>query len=658
MKFKARAANPDQHALGFRTDEVTKVPPVNWTAPTDLPDKLHGVVGVDTETCDYGLQKKEGGGWAWSGGGYVVGYSVSADNFKGYLPIAHAGGGNMDPRVARRWLKHVLGDESQTKVFAHAMYDLGWAKRDGVEIKGPIVDVQWVEAILDEHRQRYSLEEIAKARLGEGKDEKLLKEAAKAYGINPKGELWKLPAGYVGPYAEVDADLPRRIWAVQQKILDDEDLWGIHNLEHGLMPLYLRMRMRGVRVNQTYAEQLKDRLELEAKELVERIQLEAGMPVSIWAAASIAKAFDKAGIKYGRTNKTEAPSITRDLLIKEEHALAKMILAAREKEKLVKTFLLGQVLGQMHDGRIHGQIHPLKSDDGGTVTGRLSMSDPNLQFIPARTDEGKMVRNCFVPDDDKNWWASLDFNQQEPRLTVHFAAKIQATGAEEAVRRYHDDENTNYHEFAAELTGLPYKRAKILNLAIIYGRGVKNTAAELDMTEDETKELFMKHAREMPFVQDLSSVCQKIVKRRGYLSSLLGRRIRFPYFEPTRWELRDKYDNKCTLEEATARWPDQRLIRARIHKALNSLIQPSAADQTKAAMLAVWQAGHGDKVMIQVHDELCCDVEHWDVAEEIAKIMKEAHELLVPSKVSQVIGKSWGDATITSKALFDKAYRP
>jgi DNA polymerase I-like protein with 3'-5' exonuclease and polymerase domains len=647
MKFKAKTHHQDQGGLGFSVEEMTRVPQSDWQPPdlSALPDKLYGTIGVDTETCDEGLREGKGAGWGWPGGGFVAGYSVSADNLpKIYLPVAHEGGDNVDHGRVRRWLNHVLGDAAQLKVFAHAMYDIGWAERDGVTIRGPTRDVQLAEALLDEYRREYNLESIARDRLGRAKNEDLLRKVATAYGYGRtrgtiKENLWRLPARYAGPYAEEDAALPRDIWCVQEPLIKEEGLERVCELEHALIPLYIDMRRRGVRVDIPYAEKLRDQFRRDVDDCVAEIKRRSGANVDIWAAASIAKALDAEGVRgYGRTAKTGAPSITQAFLESTDHWLCKLVLRARQKDKLRGTFLEGQVIGQSRGGRVHCQVHPLKSDDGGTVTGRIAMSDPNLGFIPARTKDGRLIRGCFLPEDGEKW-ASVDISQQEPRLTVHFAVRCGVRGALEAQERYRDDPDLSYHEFAAELTGLPYKAAKILNLAIIYGRGVRETAAELALPQEEVKSMFEKHHQEMPFARGLSDVCKSVVNRRGYLKSLLGRRARFPHFEPARWEDRD--GRMMLIEDARRAWPDQRLVRARIHKSLNSLIQPSAADQTKTAMLRVMEAGLGNHILIQIYDELACSVPDCTVADRVAEIMRGAIPLEVPVKVDVGIGKNW-----------------
>jgi DNA polymerase I-like protein with 3'-5' exonuclease and polymerase domains len=638
-----------QIGLGFAQEEMTSFPQSDWTPPDldSMPDRLYGSIGIDTETCDEGLRAGHGAGWAWDGGGHVVGYSVTADNWSGYLPIAHEGGGNVDAGRARRWLNHVLSDDNQLKIFANSMYDIPWARRDGVIIRGPDIDVQIVEALLDEHRFSYALDDIAHDRIGERKDERLLFDAAAAHGFGTtnrevKSNIYKLHSRYVGPYGTWDSAAPRRIWAKQEPLCREQHLERIVALEHALLPMYIDMRRRGVRVDVPYAERLRERLASEVAAEVAEIKYRCGVEVSIWAADSIARVLKQEGIPYSLTKNSKRPSITQEYLESIDHWFTKAILRARERDKLVSTFIDGYVLGALHGGRVRSTIHPLKSDDGGTTTGRLSMSDPNLQNVPDKCG----IRPAFLPEDGEEC-ASEDHAQQEPRLLVHFACKSKLpdgsrlAGAEAAQQRYVSDPNMDYHNFASEITGLKRKPAKILNLAIIYGRGKKETARELGVSMNDAEALFERHDRGMPFARQLSKMCQERVRDRGFLTSLLGRRIRFPFWEPREWNKRD--GRMLRHDDAEKEWGAD-LVHARIHKALNSLIQPSAADQMKMGMLAIWEAGLGRHVMIQVHDELINSVPDRAVADRIAEAMRDAVKLLVPSKIDVELGPTWMDS--------------
>lgn len=648
MKHRHKWELTAQGDLGFRPEEMMSVKDSPWASPdlSALPDRLEGPIAIDTETCDPELKTK-GAGWAWYGGGHVAGYSIAAANGCWYLPVRHEGGGNVDGDRARQWLRHVLSDPTQTKVFAHCQYDLGWMRRSGIEVAGPIVDVQWAEALLDEHRWTYSLDSIAKDRLGVGKDETLLQDALRAYGLD-KGGMHKLPARYVGPYAEMDALRTLQIWEKQRPLIDEKDKSGrslreVFDLEHSLIPLYLDMRWRGVRINVGYVEQMVERLRARSDQIAQRLDSDYGFRGTPWEGGKVAKALDAAGIKIGQTA-TGKTSITQSFLERCGHPLAREIVEWRKLDKLVGTFLQGQLLGQLHGDRVHGEIHPLRSDEGGTITGRVSMSSPNLQFIPSRTDDGKMIRAAFLPEEGEDY-GSPDFNQQEVRLLVHFAYLSDQPGAAEARQRFIEDPNLNYHRFAAGLMGLAdYKVAKALNFAILYGRGVKETALQLQMSENEIRKKFALHEREMPFAKMLSYECQCVVRKRGYICSLSGRRMRFPLWEPADWKTRD--GTMLPHKEACEKWPKTRLERARIHKALNSLIQPSAADQTKMAMRALLREGLGQHILMQVHDELGCSVprDGGRTAARIREVMESAVELTVPSRADVKLGANWKDA--------------
>lgn len=637
-----------QLGLGFGVREVTPTPTTDWRPPdpTALPDRLEGLVGFDVETRDPDLRAR-GAGWAWRGGGEVVGISFAADNWSGYLPLGHGGGGNLDPDLVRRVAVAWLGDERQPKVAANSQYDVGWCRRWGVEVVGTVYDVQWAEALLDEHRRTYALDALALDYLGVGKNETVLREAAAAWGVDPKSGLWRLPSEFVGAYAETDSRVAREILIRQLARLADEDLGELFELETALLPMYVDMRWRGVRVDEERLDELDRAYGARVDAALDETRRIAGRSVDVWSARDVARAMDDAGLRgYGRTPRTDEPSITNEWLRRQSHPLAASMLTAREVDKLRGTFIRGVLKGNVHSGRVHGEFHPLRGDRGGTNTGRGSMSNPNLQFIPVRTGDGKLVRGCFLPEPGERW-ASVDYSQQEPRLLVHFASLTKRRGrplpgALEARARYRDDPNMSYHEFTAELTGLPYKQAKILNLAIIYGRGIATTADELGVGRDEVRTMFDRHHRELPFARALSEVAQGRVDQKGFVRSLLGRRVRFPYWEPARWDDRAGRP-MLPLDEARAVYPGVPLVRARRHKALNSLIQPSAADQMKKAMLDVWRAGLGGTVLIQVHDELCLSVSDEATAQRVAELLRDAVQLEVPTKVDVTLADRWGD---------------
>ena len=383
------------------------------------------------------------------------------------------------------------------------------------------------------------------------------------------------------------------------------------------------------------------------KEALNNVKTLCGFDVEIWAAASIAKAFDEVGLSYPKTAK-DAPSFTKAFLNTHEHDLAKQLLLAREFDKSKNTFLDGLSKHIGKDGRIHGHINQIRSDDGGTVSGRISMSNPNLQQIPARHPElGPMIRSVFLPDEGDKW-ASIDYSQQEPRILVHFAAlyqkntRIEMPKVDEFVDGYTNNPDMDFHTMVADMADIPRKQAKVINLGMMYGMGVNKLADQLDLATDEAKELTSQYNERVPFVKKLMRVVQDRVQNgnsEGSIRSLLGRKCRFPLFEPKTFGMH----KAMPLEEAKIHYgPNVALQRAMAYKALNRLIQASAADMTKKAMVDLYK--EGVTPLLQVHDELAFSVKTEEEANKLAEIMCNGIPLEVPMKTDVEIGSSWGDS--------------
>ena len=330
-------------------------------------------IAIDVETSDPDL-KSRGPGWPTKNG-EIVGYAIAVPGWKGYFPVGHVGGGNMDARQINKYLKKVFASPGD-KIMHNAQYDLGWIRAMGFEVNGRIIDTMMTCALIDENRFSYSLNAICYDLLGKTKSEKTLVEAAREFGVDPKGEMYKLPAMYVGPYAEVDAEITLELWQHLKTLLTKEDLWDIWNLETSLLPHLVSMTELGIRIDMDEAERSKQALFKREKETLREIKRVAGSGVEIWAAASIATAFDAAGLSYPKTDKG-APSFTKAFLTEHPHKLPQLIVQARNLNKVHGTFL-DSILKHVHNGRIHSHINQVRSSDGGTVSGRISMQSPNL----------------------------------------------------------------------------------------------------------------------------------------------------------------------------------------------------------------------------------------------------------------------------------------
>jgi DNA polymerase I-like protein with 3'-5' exonuclease and polymerase domains len=529
----------------------------------------------------------------------------------------------------------------------NAQYDAGWLRRMGFTLNGRIIDTMVVASLLDENRFSYSLNALAFDYLAKTKSEKNLTEAARDFGVDPKAELWKLPSMHVGPYAEVDAELTLELWNYFKTLISKEDLWSIINLELDVLPVLIDMTWKGVRIDKDRVERTRDYLLKEEKEMLAKIKHITGMNVEVWAAQSLAKAFDSVGIIYPKTEKG-APSFTRSFLSEHEHELPKMILRTRGLNKTHGTFINTIMKHTAVDGRIHSHINQIRSDDGGTVSGRISMNNPNLQQIPARDPElGPMIRSLFLPEEGEEW-ASIDFSQQEPRILVHYAhayGKSQGhdmQGVQEFVDGYQNDPDMDFHTMVADMAKIPRKQAKTINLGMMYGMGVNKLSDQLDIPVDEAKKLVNQYHDRVPFVKMLMhGVMNKLNSRQssGSIRSILGRKCRFDLWEPDTFAMNKALPYKDALNE---HGPTTRLRRAYTYKALNRLIQASAADMTKKAMVDIHKLGITP--LIQIHDEIAVSVSSKEQVESIVDAMENAVPLGVPNKVDVEIGPSWGES--------------
>lgn len=611
--------------------------PCEWVAPETFPNlSTAKEIAIDLETCDPHMESF-GPGWPRNDG-FIVGYAIAVDGWKGYYPVAHQGGGNLDKARVERWIKDVLLLPAD-KVMHNAAYDLGWLTATGFKVNGRIVDTMIAAPLLDENRFSYSLNSLGFDYLQEIKSEQGLKQAAGDFGVHPKKELWKLPAMYVGDYAEQDAALTLKLWQHFKGLMRREEVESIFDLETKTFPVLFEMTRRGVRFDRSRAEKLIDQLQRREKEIHTELRQICGKPVDIWAAQSIATAFDKLSISYSKTE-GGLPSFTKNFLDNCEHPVAKLIIEARETNKTHSTFLQPYLNFSAKTGRIHPHVNQLRSDDGGTVTGRLSMANPNLQQVPARHEIiGPMVRGLFLPEEGQ-FWASNDFSSQEPRLLVHYASLLELPGVDKMVDAYRNDPNTDFHQMVADMAGIARKPAKTIGLGLTYGMGKAKLAGELGVSASEAEDLISTFHSKVPFLKGTIEAVMRRIEHAasgGAIRTLLGRRCRFPLWEPTQWGVHKALPREQAIIEY-----GHRIKRAGTYKGLNRLIQGSAADQTKAAMVALAEAGF--TCALQVHDEVALSVNNREEAVEAARIMASAVKLEVPSRVDVEIGPSWGEA--------------
>ena len=600
-------------------------PESNWRPPAVLP-QFGKVIAVDLETCDpdlklYGPSYKRGAG-------KVVGIAIADEHQEIYLPIDHFGGDNLDRNIVLAYVKRVLTNSAEV-LFANAAYDLGWLETLGVGVSCPVRDIQIAEALIDEEQFSYSLNNLSKKYLDRTKFEDELKNAAQAYNIDPKAEMWKLPARYVGEYAEIDARNTWDIYQYQKPVLREQGLWDVWELECKLTPVLVHMTMKGVPVDLDKAEQLNNQLILKEQELKKHFQ-----HIDIWSGAQLAKHIESLGLVVPKTEKGN-PSISKDFLVNCDHPEVKLIHEARSINRLRKVFIEDTILKQNYKGRIHADFKQTASDSGGTRSGRLSSANPNMQQVPKRSDIGKAIRSLYIAEPDK-LWCKADYSSQEPRLQVHYALigefNRPLPKAQEALEAFERGEKL--YTFFEKTTGLPYDTCKMLCLGISYGMGMKKMAKTLGISEEMCQTTMRKFNSEAPFLKILYDNVMNLASSRGYIKTIMGRRARFDFW------VKEFGDSPIkTLEKAKQKHPNSALFRAFTSKALNRLIQGSAADQAKKAMVDAYDAGFD--MRLPVHDEINCMVNSEKESLDLKLIMENAIQLKVPVIADIDLGKTW-----------------
>ena len=683
-------------------------------------------VAIDLETYDPNLKTKGLGAIRSDGGriikeGFVCGIAIATSDKKKeikqtlYFPINHYKSDNIpEKEVWEFFNKKIFQNTKIRKVFHNAMYDVCWIRSVTGEMpKGPLLDTMIAASVIDENRMRYSLDALSKDYLKESKYKYDLKEKSQVspYFIkDPMANMHKLPYDLVKEYAEQDVNLTLKLWNLFEKKIDEEKivekgtddektktLKNIFKLETELFPCLVDMKFKGVRIDKNAAVKLGERLKTTKNNIVKYIKRRKGVQVEIWAAASIKVLLDKLKIKdYEMTPKSKMPKLSKDYLKTHANHFVRMIAKAREFDKAEGTFVEG-LLNYVHEDkegnyRIHADINQIRSDQGGTVTGRFSMSNPNLQQIPAKGFIGKKMRELFIPEEGCTW-GSFDYSQQEPRIVVHYALKLNGcnVGTEKIVSSYKNNPSADFHQVVADMAQIPRTTAKTINLGLFYGMGKNKLAQQLGLNSTESKEIFDKYHKEVPFVKKLSSSLEGFAVRNEFLYTLEDRFCRFNRWEPNskKWnpkerkfvvkvvEVKKDKDGKVekdkdgndkkievekpvplfSKEEAKIHYKAERSDKgyppdekckyfasfyklAFVYKALNRLVQGSAADMTKRAMVKLYKKGIIPH--IQIHDELCLSIDNDEKWKTVKKTMEEAIILEIPNKVNYKKGKNWG----------------
>ena len=607
-----------------------------WTRPSFPDVKQIKQVAIDLETHDPEI-KNLGGGWA-TNKGFVVGVAISFEGFDGYFPVRHERGGNFPEEEVKKWLRDLF-KQDPIVICHNAIYDLGWLRRWGVDCNvTKVYDTLIAAPLVDENRYSYSLDNLSKDYLGERKQGNLLEEFGKEHGFKAIEKMHLVPVEIAGIYAEQDTRLTLKLWEFLRVEIQKQSLTDVFNLETNLLRLLLEMRWKGVRVDLEKAEKTKKFFKTEEEKIYHNIKKETGISIDasdIYTAASLQKLFDELGEKYERTQINNQAKISNEAMKESDNPLIRSLSVAREYNKAHTTFI-DSIIKHQVDGRIHAEINQLKGEYGGTVSGRLSMNNPNLQQVPSRNEViGPKIRSLFLPEEGEKW-VSLDYSQQEPRLLVHYAQKHGLEGAETLIKFFH--EGKDFHQVTADMAQISRKEAKTIGLGLMYGMGIAKLAASLGISEEEAKALKKKYNDNVHFLNSIIVRATRYTEQNGFINTLLGRRCRFELYES-----KDFHDKRMmSKENALKTWQWNQIKRAGTYRALNRLIQGSAADQTKKAMVDLWDFNRVIP-MIQIHDELNISIANETQVKEIKEMMESAVELHVPVKCEAKIGINWGE---------------
>ena len=601
------------------------------------------VAAVDIETVDPHL--KDWGPGACRKDGKILGVGcycpeLSVDEY--FMPD--------DPRIAE-----ILSDPDVVKVFHNGVYDLDWIINGyGLEVNGRCEDTMTRETLLDSYAYSYSLDACCQRRGVTGKNKGDTIDAwYKEQGFKGKAieNLDKIPPHIVGKYCRQDCKATYDLFMAQQPLLEEQNLLNANDIECKLYPLLMNMKGNGIRVDMNKLFALADQFDEEYDNGITELEQKYGFAegtLSINSGSDIEKMWraEKLPIEYTATGK---PSFAAAVLEDCPHPLAQQIQHLRGLAK-TQSFL-GSWVDYSIDGFIHPCFYPAKRDDSGTVTGRWSSGDPNLQQVPARAEKhGKEIRSLFIPLDG-HILGAFDYKQIEYRTFIHFA---DGEGAEAARAEFHDHD-VDYHQMVQEMMGWvtgdkdkdkEYRHiTKNLNFGSIYCMGARSFAQRFKIPllkahpDADPENLFpladslmKEYKRKIPFVEP---TCRKIIttgERRGYVRTLSGRRHRMP-------------------------------LDGGGYKLVNYLIQGSAADLLKKALVDAWKAGVFNvlKLHAQVHDEVVFSIpdtkEGYEACLKLKECMVNAYPLKIPLGVDTEIGPDWGHCTMENWNEFESKYK-
>lgn len=621
------------------------------------------ILGIDTETYDPRFDDY-GPGWARNDG-FIAGVSLATHTDAWYFPVGHTFDPSeniQQPDAFWNWLRWLLNENPVPVCGANLTYDFGWLHTKGVKPRGQIHDVQYAEALLDTFAE-VALEILGWKYCHKGKETNALYDwIRKAYPNTPetklRKEIYRSPVNLAGFYACEDARLPLQVLDKQLPLLVRDEVDYVYRLECDLIPMMTAMRARGVLVNLEYAHELKKILAAQIIELYNEINEVFGWRLADTDSRRLGPFFDYLGIDVPRTAEGNY-SVQKEWLKALEHPAGEKVLAIRQKEKLIGTFINGHIIGANVNGRVFPQFPQLRSDDGGTKVGRFASQTPNLQQIPARTKEGKLIRDAFTKDFDTECWVKFDYSQVHYRILAHYAV---GPGSDELRHRYNSDRKTDYHRDVynnvAPLMGWSltdeeeielYRRpVKNVNFGLLYGQSEKRLAYTTGFSGAQAEQFFKAYFQGAPYVKPTMKATENEMMAQGYITTILGRRTYFNEWEPAEYGVRGI---PCSYEQARLKWGNNIRL-AYGYRAINYRFQGSEPDIMKSGMRALWNSGvleYTGVPHVTVHDELGFSRRDsspivMQAFEYAQHTLENTIKLRVPLFVDRSEGPTWGKA--------------
>ena len=587
------------------------------------PPSLDGIdeIFLDAETT----------GLRWWENDRPVGFALRVpDGRSWYLPFAHRGGGNLDEVVVRRWFEREVRGKRITNL--NSRFDNHMAYVWGVDLEAQNCtwsDVAHYAALLDDSMRRgFSLEALSKRYLGI--DEAKVKTTPSGERIDPS-RMAEYHASEIELYARRDVELVHRLKEVMWPELDRQDLQRVRALEDDVIFVTCEMERNGAPIDVELLDEWCSQAEAEVVDRLYKIKELSGFKLSTPdSRKDLTKIWNELGLPTSKLTDKGQISFDEEALQEIDHPIVREILEARYVAHVESKYLRPYRRAVGEDGLLHYALHQLRSDEAGTISGRYSAE--KIQIVPGveaqleRFGGRYLIRQLFIAEKGASFF-SADAKQIEYRLFAHYAANPKVLEA------YRLNPEMSYHNLVWKWVkpfkeDINYKSVKNLNFAQIYGAGKEKTAKMLGMSIAESLPFVRYYHKKIPEARTLSTRAMNVAERRGYVKSLLGRRTRFP-------------DGK------------------RIHKALNSVIQPSAADLLKMKMVEVHRENKrrklGAKLRLTVHDELCGDTPDESTAKEIQTILnRQSIELKVPILWDMVVAENWAECELKSKPELDK----